>query len=78
VREAVLATRGRVFPDLPLHWLVPFELLTIIGMLSMFVESVFHREQWQRWGAYMEHKTAWDIVAGRHFPPMRDNAGEGT
>jgi hypothetical protein len=74
---AVLATQGRVFPNLPLQWWVPIGALFISAALSMGVESVVHREQWERWRAYMEHMTAWDIIAGRHFPRLRDNAAKG-
>jgi len=74
---AVLATQGRVFPNLPLQWWVPIGVLLISAPLCLGVESVVHREQWERWRAYMEHMTAWDIIAGRHFPRLRDNAAKG-
>lgn len=70
---AVLAAGGHVFPDLPLGWWVPVGLGLVLGPLCLLVESRVHRAKWKRWGDYMEGKNLWDIVTGRHIPPLRDS-----
>jgi len=34
--------------------------------------SRVNRVKWAEWGRYMEHKSVWDILTGRHIPDLRD------
>jgi hypothetical protein len=74
---AILATEGHVFSDLPFEWWVLVAVLMISGPVCLFVESRVHRTQWARWRDYQERKTAWDILAGRHIPRLRDTTRTG-
>lgn len=71
---ALLATTGRVFPDLTVgEWFVAAIGIGVPPVL-LLIESRVNRSRWQEWAHYMEHKSAWDIATGRHIPRLRHRA----
>jgi hypothetical protein len=68
----VLALMGQPFPNLaPGSW-VFFAGGALVGPVLFLVESRVNRVKWAEWGRYMEHKSVWDILTGRHIPDLRD------
>lgn len=70
---AVLAAAGHVFPDLPFTWWALVVLSLVSGPLLLLVESRVNRARWKRWAEFMEGKSLWDVVTGRHVPFLRDS-----
>ena len=69
---AVLAAMGHPFQALaPESWVL-FVGGTVLGPLFLLIESRANRVKWQQWGRYMENKSFWDIVTGRHIPELRN------
>lgn len=71
---AALALAGHVFPDLPGAWWAPVGGGLLSGPLLLLIESRVHQEKWMRWKHYMERKSAWDILSGRHIPELPDSS----
>ena len=68
---AVLAMRGRVLPQLP-AWAFGVLIANVaIGAVCYIVESRVNRAKWQQWRSFMEDKTEWDVLLGRHVPDLR-------
>jgi hypothetical protein len=61
---------GHEFPWLPIRWAVPVYGLMVAGPLCLFIESRANRGDWLLWKKHMEHKTALDILLGRHIPDL--------
>jgi hypothetical protein len=72
---ATLAAAGYVFPDLPPLWWAPVSASLLSTPLMFLIESRIHREKWTQWKEYMERKNAWEILTGRHIPPLRKTGG---
>jgi hypothetical protein len=70
---AALAAAGRVFPDLPRAWWPLVGAGLLLGPLLLLIESRLHRAKWIQWKRYMERKSAWEILMGRHIPELRDS-----
>jgi len=68
----VLASFGRVFPDIPFWaWAVLLGNL-VAGIVSHTLERRLHSTRWRAWSTFMEDKSAWDIFTGRHVPVLRE------
>ena len=67
----VLAAIGHPFPDMaPESW-VFFVGGGITGTLLMRIESQVNHTKCKELARFMEHKSVWDIVTGRHIPQIR-------
>lgn len=58
-------------PPQDLRWVVTIVGLALLSPVLLFVESKAHAAEWARWKEFMEDKTAWDILLGRHVPDLR-------
>jgi hypothetical protein len=72
---AVATVLGHVFPLLPVGWAVAVYGLIVAGAVCLLIESRVHRRKWSQWKSFMEHKSAWDILLGRHIPDLERATG---
>jgi hypothetical protein len=61
---------GHEFHRLPIRWAVPVYGLMVAIPLCLLIESRAHHANWLLWKKHMEHKTALDILLGRHIPDL--------
>ena len=71
---AVLAAKGRVFPDIPAPVWVLVGISTVSGPVLFAIESRVNRAKWQEWRHYMDRMSLWDLLRFRHIPHLRDEA----
>jgi hypothetical protein len=64
---AVLASTGRIFPELPPGLWVPVGIGLALGPVFLLIESRANRAKWREWAQYMERKNVWDIITARHI-----------
>lgn len=70
---AVLAALGHPIHDwAPESWVL-FAGCAVTGWLFLSIERRVNQPKWKEWSRHMKHKTAWDIVTGRHIPQLRDD-----
>ncbi len=68
---AVLASLGRVYPDLPPAWWPVIGTAMVAGPVLLMVESRVNRVRCNQWRAFMQRSSAWDVLWGRHIPDLR-------
>jgi hypothetical protein len=66
----LLATGAAVF-SLSAGWAVAVVLLLISGPLLFALEARANPDKWRAWREFMEHKSAMDVLRGRHIPHLR-------
>lgn len=66
----LFATGAAVF-SLSAGWAVAIVLLLIAGPVLFAVEAWANPEKWRAWREFMEHKSAMDVLRGRHIPRLR-------
>lgn len=66
----LLATGAAVF-SLSAGWAVAVVLLLISGPVLFAVEAWANPGKWRAWREFMEHKSAMDVLRGRHIPRLR-------
>jgi hypothetical protein len=69
---AVLAAIGRPFHDMTMQSWVLFVGAAISGMLLTHIESRINTSRVKQCTEFLEGKTVWDILIGRHIPQLRD------
>lgn len=70
------AVRGQTFPELSIEFAVPSYALMLEGLVLMAVAARVHRREWEAWRSFMQGKSAWDLVLGRHVPEQRQEAAD--